>query len=57
MSDTRPDFNPHPLITLIQESIQRCELQLENLTVLTKAAIFKDCLIRALVYSFPGTYT
>jgi hypothetical protein len=57
MSDTRPDFNPHPLITLIQESIQRCELQLENLTVLTKAAIFIDCLIRALVYSFPGTYT
>ena len=38
MSDTRPGFNPHRLIALIQRSIQRCELQLDNLTVLTEAA-------------------
>jgi hypothetical protein len=38
MSDTRPGFNPHRLIALIQQSIQRCELQLDNLTVLTEAA-------------------
>ena len=38
MNDTRPGFNPHRLITLIQQSIHRCELQLDNLTVLTEAA-------------------
>ena len=29
MSYTRLGFNPHRLITLIQQSIQRCELQLD----------------------------
>lgn len=38
MNDTRLGFNPHRLITLIQQSIHRCELQLDNLTVLTEAA-------------------
>ncbi|WP_242039842.1 hypothetical protein [Anabaena sphaerica] len=38
MSDIRPGFNSHRLITLIQQAIQRCELQLDNLTVLTEAA-------------------
>lgn len=38
MNDTRPGFNPHRLITLIQQSIHRCQLQLDNLTVLTEAA-------------------
>ncbi len=38
MSDTRPGLNPHRLVTLMQQAIQRCDLQLQNLTVLTEAA-------------------
>jgi hypothetical protein len=38
MTDISPGFNSHRLITLMQEAIQRCELQLENVTVLTEAA-------------------
>ncbi|KYC37753.1 hypothetical protein WA1_04335 [Scytonema hofmannii PCC 7110] len=38
MSDTRPGLNPHRLVTLMQQAIQRCDLQLQDLTVLTEAA-------------------
>ncbi|GAB1538351.1 hypothetical protein NUACC21_10100 [Scytonema sp. NUACC21] len=38
MYDTRPGLNPHRLVTLMQQAIQRCNLQLQNLTVLTEAA-------------------
>ncbi|MFN6572164.1 hypothetical protein [Dendronalium sp. ChiSLP03b] len=38
MYDSRPGLNSHRLVRLIQQAIQRCELQLDNLTVLTEAA-------------------
>ncbi|MEH2163395.1 MAG: hypothetical protein V7K38_20755 [Nostoc sp.] len=38
MSDSRPGLNPQRLIRLIQQAVERCDLQLDNLTVLTEAA-------------------
>ncbi|RCJ18243.1 hypothetical protein A6770_06625 [Nostoc minutum NIES-26] len=38
MYDSRPGLNSHRLVRLIQQAIGRCELQLDNLTVLTEAA-------------------
>jgi hypothetical protein len=38
MSDSRPGLNPQRLITLIRQSVQRCDLHLQNLTILTEAA-------------------
>ncbi|PSB14897.1 hypothetical protein C7B65_25645 [Phormidesmis priestleyi ULC007] len=38
MNDTRPGLNPQRLITLMQQAIQRCDLQLQSATVLTEAA-------------------
>lgn len=38
MSDISPGFNSHRLIILMQQAIQRCGLQLNDLTVLTEAA-------------------
>lgn len=36
--DMRPGLNAHRLISLIRESIQRCELNLQEMTVVTEAA-------------------
>lgn len=38
MYDSRPGLNSQRLVRLIQQAIERCELQLDNLTVLTEAA-------------------
>ncbi len=38
MYDTRPGLNSQRLVSLIQQAVQRCELQLDNLIVLTEAA-------------------
>lgn len=38
MSDTRPGLNSQRLTTLMQQSIQRCDLQLQSATILTEAA-------------------
>ncbi|MGJ5673035.1 MAG: hypothetical protein ACR9NN_05380 [Nostochopsis sp.] len=38
MNDSRPGLNSQRLVTLMQQSIKRCNLQLENLKVLTEAA-------------------
>ncbi|KAF3884599.1 MULTISPECIES: hypothetical protein [Nostocales] len=38
MSDTRPGLNSHRLVTLMRQAIQGCNLQLQNMTVLTEAA-------------------
>jgi len=38
MYDSRPGLNPQRLIRLIQQAIERCDLQLDKLTVLTEAA-------------------
>ncbi len=38
MSDIRPGLNPQRLVTLIKQAIKRCNLQLNQLTVLTEAA-------------------
>lgn len=38
MSDTRPGLNPQRLVNLMQQAVERCNLQLDNLTVLTEAA-------------------
>ncbi|MBH8561056.1 hypothetical protein I8748_02480 [Nostoc sp. CENA67] len=38
MYDARPGLNSQRLVRLIQQAIERCELQLDNLTVLTEAA-------------------
>ncbi len=38
MRDTRPGLNPHRLVSLMRQAIQRCELQLQNAIVLTEAA-------------------
>lgn len=38
MSDTRPGLNLQRLVTLMQQSIQQCDLQLQSATVLTEAA-------------------
>jgi len=38
MSDTRPGLNPHRLISLIRQAIERCDLQLQKAIVLTEAA-------------------
>lgn len=38
MYDSRPGLNSHRLVRLIQQAIERCQLQLNDLTVLTEAA-------------------
>lgn len=38
MSDPRPGFNSHRLISLMQQTIQNCDLQLQDAIVLTEAA-------------------
>jgi len=38
MSDRRPGLNPHRLVALMQQAIERCDLQLHDTTVLTEAA-------------------
>jgi hypothetical protein len=38
MSDMRPGLNPHRLVSLTQQSIERCNLQLHDAIVLTEAA-------------------
>jgi hypothetical protein len=38
MNDIRPGLNSQRLVTLMEQSIKRCNLQLENLKVLTEAA-------------------
>lgn len=38
MSDTRPGLNPHRLVSLMHQAIERCDLQLQNAIVLTEAA-------------------
>jgi hypothetical protein len=38
MSDSRPGLNPQRLVSLMQQSIQRCDLQLQQATILTEAA-------------------
>jgi hypothetical protein len=38
MNDIRPGLNPQRLVTLMQQAIQSCELNLNKLTVLTEAA-------------------
>ncbi|WP_026733398.1 hypothetical protein [Fischerella sp. PCC 9605] len=38
MSNYSPGFNPRRLVTLMQDGIQRCQLQLHGVTVLTEAA-------------------
>jgi hypothetical protein len=38
MHDTRPGLNPYRLVTLMQQAIERCDLQLQNTIVLTEAA-------------------
>jgi hypothetical protein len=38
MNDTRPGLNPHRLVSLMRQAIERCDLQLQNAIVLTEAA-------------------
>ncbi len=38
MSDTRPGLNPHRLVSLMRQAVERCDLQLQNAIVLTEAA-------------------
>lgn len=38
MNDSRPGLNPQRLLTLMQKAIQRCELDLHDMVVLTEAA-------------------
>ena len=38
MSDPRPGLNPHRLVSLIRQAIERCDLQLSQAVVLTEAA-------------------
>jgi hypothetical protein len=38
MSDTRPGLNPHRLVSLMRQAVERCNLQLQNAIVLTEAA-------------------
>lgn len=38
MSDTRPGLNPHRLVSLMRQTIDSCDLQLQNAIVLTEAA-------------------
>jgi len=38
MSDRRPGLNPHRLVALMRQAIERCNLQLHDTTVLTEAA-------------------
>src|ERR1039458_8366179 len=38
MTDARPGFNPQRLLRLMSDSIERCNLRLDGLTVLTEAA-------------------
>lgn len=38
MSDTRPGLNPHRLVSLMRQAIERCDLQLQNAIALTEAA-------------------
>jgi hypothetical protein len=38
MNDNRPGLNPHRLVNLMQQAIERCDLQLQNAIVLTEAA-------------------
>ena len=38
MYDSRPGLNSQRLVRLMQQAIERCQLQLDNLTVLTEAA-------------------
>lgn len=38
MSDRRIGLNPHRLVALMRQAIERCDLQLHNTTVLTEAA-------------------
>jgi hypothetical protein len=38
MSDPRPGLNPHRLVSLMRQAVERCNLQLENAVVLTEAA-------------------
>ncbi|MEA5604942.1 hypothetical protein [Nostoc sp. UHCC 0252] len=38
MSDTRPGLNPHRLVSLMSQAVERCNLQLQNAIVLTEAA-------------------
>ncbi|NWF61065.1 MAG: hypothetical protein HXY43_17830 [Fischerella sp.] len=38
MSDTRPGLNPHRLVTLMQQAVARCNLQLQKAIILTEAA-------------------
>ncbi|WGV24087.1 hypothetical protein [Halotia branconii] len=38
MYDTRPGLNSQRLVSLMQQAVQRCELQLDNLILLTEAA-------------------
>ncbi|MCX7594268.1 MAG: hypothetical protein N2235_10980, partial [Fischerella sp.] len=38
MNDTRPGLNPHRLVTLMQQAVARCNLQLQKAVVLTEAA-------------------
>src|SRR3954470_19728674 len=37
-SDTRPGLDPRRLVRLMREAIDRCDLDLDGLTVLTEAA-------------------
>src|SRR3954470_3426689 len=37
-SDTRPGLDPRRLVRLMREAIERCDLDLQGLTVLTEAA-------------------
>ncbi|WP_341524665.1 hypothetical protein WKK05_18715 [Nostoc sp. UHCC 0302] len=38
MYDTRPGLNSQRLVSLMQQAVKRCELQLDNLIILTEAA-------------------
>ncbi|WP_238178387.1 hypothetical protein [Calothrix sp. 336/3] len=38
MSDSRPGLNPQRLVSLMRQSIQRCDLRLQQATILTEAA-------------------
>lgn len=38
MSDRRPGLNPHRLVSLVRQAVERCDLQLQNAIVLTEAA-------------------
>ncbi|OKH53123.1 hypothetical protein NIES2101_12375 [Calothrix sp. HK-06] len=38
MSDNRPGLNPHRLVSLMRQAIERCNLQLQNAVVFTEGA-------------------